>query len=80
MYDIVVFGANCGKCKKVEILFRKVIANHNFSATVTKNENWEDMATHNVTYVPTVMINGKIVFKGILPTEKQIIEIFNKNN
>lgn len=79
MREIIIFGANCGKCKKVEALFNKVISDHNIEASITKNENWEEMAIHNVTYVPSVMVNGKIVAKGIVPTENQILKLLNLN-
>jgi predicted thioredoxin/glutaredoxin len=77
MYEIVIFGAKCGKCKKVESLIKKVITDNHIEATTIKNESWEDMAFNNVTYIPSVMLDGKIVFKGIIPTENQILKLFN---
>jgi Thioredoxin domain len=71
---IVVFGANCGKCKKVESLIRAVISKWQLHADVTKCEDWDIMIQHNVTYLPTIMIDNVIKFKGIVPTEDDLIK------
>jgi hypothetical protein len=74
---IVVFGANCGKCKKAESLIRSVIAKLQLQADVTKCEDWDKMVKHNVTYLPTIMIDNIIKFKGIVPTENELIKSLN---
>ena len=70
---IVVFGANCGKCKKAEA----VLAKFHLHADVTKCEDWDVMVKHNVTYLPTIMIDDVIKFKGIVPSEKEFIKSLN---
>lgn len=74
---IVVFGANCGKCKKAELLIRSVIAKLQLKAEVTKCEDWDIMVKNNVTYLPTIMIDNVIKFKGIVPSENQLIKSLN---
>lgn len=74
---IVVFGANCGKCKKAEALIRSVINKLQVQANVTKCEDWDVMVKHNVTYLPTIMIDNVIKFKGIVPTENELIKSLN---
>lgn len=72
--EVIIFGANCGKCKKTESLIRSVILKNNFPVAVHKSENWEEMILHNITYLPTVVIDGKIRFKGIVPGEIELIK------
>lgn len=72
--NIVVFGANCGKCKKAEALIRSVINKLQLQANVIKCEDWDVMVKHNVTYLPTIMIDDVIKFKGIVPKENEFIK------
>ncbi|MBK8348096.1 MAG: thioredoxin family protein [Saprospiraceae bacterium] len=74
---IVVFGANCGKCKKAEALIRSVISKLQLQADVTKCEDWDIMVQHNVTYLPTIMIDNVIKFKGVVPAENELIRAIN---
>ncbi len=75
--QIVVFGANCGKCKKAETLIRSVINKLKLHADITKCEDWDVMVKHNVTYLPTIMIDNVIKFKGIVPSENELIKSLN---
>ncbi|MBK9254053.1 MAG: thioredoxin family protein [Saprospiraceae bacterium] len=74
MKDIVIFGANCGKCKKAEAIIKSVITKYDLKANITKCENLEVMIQHNVSYLPSIMINNVIKFKGIVPTEKEFLK------
>lgn len=75
MKRIVLFGANCGKCKKTEANLRAVIEKCNLDAVLVKSEDVEEMVKHNVCYLPTVLIDDKIYFKGIVPSEKDIMRV-----
>jgi hypothetical protein len=74
---IVIFGANCGKCKKAEALIRSLVSELHLNAEVSKCEDWEVMIKHDVTYFPTIMIDQKIRFKGIVPSKKELISILS---
>jgi hypothetical protein len=74
---IVVFGANCGKCKRAESIIRSAISKLQMQANITKCEDWDVMIQHNVTYLPTIMIDNVIKFKGIVPTENELIKALN---
>ena len=73
--DIVIFGANCGKCKRAEANIRAVIKNYNITANVSKCEDWEVMMQNNVTLLPAVMIDQVMLFKGIVPSEKELEKV-----
>lgn len=72
MKQVVLFGANCGKCKKVERMIRKVIQAEGIAIDFTKTEDLETMMQHQVHYLPSVMIDQKVCFKGTIPSEKEI--------
>lgn len=75
MKQIVLFGANCGKCKKAEKLIRKVLIDFNAPVAFEKSENLELMSAHQVIYLPSIMINNQIYFKGIVPSENQLRKV-----
>ncbi len=74
--NIVIFGANCGNCKRVESLIKSVIIKYKLQVEVTKCDDWEVMVRHNVLYLPTIMFDNVIKFKGIVPSEKELVKCF----
>lgn len=72
--DIVIFGANCRKCKNVEAVINSVVTKYELKANIAKCENLEVMIKHNVSYLPSIMIDNVIKFKGIVPTEKEFLK------
>ncbi|HQW00041.1 MAG: thioredoxin family protein [Chitinophagaceae bacterium] len=72
MKRIILFGANCAKCKKTEINLNNVIQKHNLNMIVEKIQDVQEMVKYNILYLPTVMIDNVILFKGIAPSEKEI--------
>lgn len=74
MKQIILFGANCGKCKKAEKIIRKVITDFDEPVAFEKSENLELMSAHQVMYLPSILINNKLHFKGIVPSEQQLIK------
>lgn len=74
MKQIVLFGANCGKCKKAEKIIRKVITDFAEPTVFEKSENLELMSAHQVVYLPSIMIDNKLYFKGTVPSEQQLIK------
>lgn len=75
MKQVILFGANCGKCKKVERIIRKVIQEEGLEVSFEKSEDLEMMMQHQVHYIPSVMIDQKVCFKGTVPTEKEILNL-----
>lgn len=74
MKQIVLFGANCGKCKKVERTIRKILEENEIDASFEKTEDLKIMMQHQVHYLPSVMIDQKVYFKGTVPSEKEILK------
>lgn len=75
MKRIVLFGADCGKCKKAEVNIKKAIAKSSLEITFEKIDDYEVMVNFDVYYLPTVMIDNVIVFKGVIPSENDISKL-----
>ena len=75
--EIVVLGTGCKKCKTLESLVNKVVSENNIEATITKEEDLMKIMEYGVMATPAMVINGKVVLKGRLPKEKEILELIN---
>ncbi|MBK8585349.1 MAG: thioredoxin family protein [Bacteroidetes bacterium] len=57
--------------QKEEINLNNVIQKHNLNMIVRKFKMFRKVK-YNILYLPTVMIDNVILFKGIAPSEKEI--------
>lgn len=76
--EILVLGANCTKCKRTEKRIRDIVNKYAISATVTYTTDAEAFTKYAVFSIPTVIINEKVVFRGSVPSNNQIIEALNQ--
>lgn len=72
--EVIVLGTGCAKCKTLETLVRKVVADNNIDATVTKEEDLMKIMEYGVMATPALVVNGEVKVKGRLPKEKDIIK------
>lgn len=73
--DIKVLGTGCKKCMTLEALVNKVVTENNIDATVTKVEDLMQIMTYGVMATPAIVVNGKVIVKGRLPKEAEILEL-----
>ena len=72
--EIKVYGPGCAKCKTTQAVVEKVIADNNLTITVTKVDDIMEMMQANILATPAVSIDGKMVFKGRIPSESEVLE------
>ena len=70
--DIKVFGPGCARCTQVEQLVRSVVEEKNCAAHVEKISDLQAIMTAGVMSTPGLMIDGKIVSSGRIPTREEI--------
>lgn len=70
--EIKILGPGCPKCKTLEKATREVVAENNFNATVTKVEDIMQIMSYNVIATPALVINEKVVIKGMVPSKEEI--------
>lgn len=72
--EIKVYGTGCVKCKTTHALVEKVIADNKLTITVTKVEDIMEMMQADIMSTPAIAIDGKVVFKGRIPSESEMLE------
>lgn len=69
MLDIKVLGPGCANCIKLENMCREVVAENNLEATIEKVTEVEDFWKYGVMLSPALVVNGKVLLQGKLPTK-----------
>lgn len=77
--DIKVLGPGCAKCKTLEKVTREVVEENGFDASVTKIEDIVQIMSYNILATPALVINGKVVFKGGVPSKEKIKELIESS-
>ena len=72
---IEVLGTGCPKCKSLEKATREVVAQNNIDATITKVEDIMEIMNFNVMTTPALVVNGKVVVKGRIPSNDELKQI-----
>ncbi|MBN2236907.1 MAG: TM0996/MTH895 family glutaredoxin-like protein [Bacteroidales bacterium] len=75
--EIKVLGTGCAKCKMLEKVTRETVIEANSSATVTKVEDIIDIMKYGILQTPALVIDGKVVLQGKVPSRAELIQIIN---
>lgn len=73
--NIQVLGTGCPKCKSLEKITREVVAEAGIEANVTKVEDIVEIMKFNVMTTPALVVDGKVVLKGRVPSNSELKEI-----
>jgi small redox-active disulfide protein 2 len=77
--EIKVLGTGCPKCKTLEQLTKDTVKKLGIDATISKVEDIVDIMNFGVMRTPALVINGKVVLSGRLPSENELNEILTSN-
>ncbi len=78
MLDIKVLGPGCPNCIKLENLVKEVAAELNIPAQIEKITEREKFLEYGIMMTPALIVNGKILVMGKIPT-KPTLENWLKN-
>ena len=78
MLDIKVLGPGCANCIKLENLVKEVVTENKLSATIEKISDREKFMDFGVLLTPGLVVNGKVLAMGKIPT-KQTLEHWFKD-
>ena len=70
--EIKILGTGCSKCKTLEEITRKVVKDNGIDATITKVEDIVEIMKYNIMTTPALVVNGKVVAKGRVPSAEEI--------
>jgi predicted DsbA family dithiol-disulfide isomerase len=66
-------------CKTLEARTVEALAALNMTATVEKIVEYADIATYGIMKTPGLVLDGKIVVQGHVPTVEKIMEILKSS-
>ena len=77
--EIKVLGTGCANCKTLEKLTINALAEMNIAANVEKVEDITKIMSYGIMRTPGLVINGKVVLTGKVPSIKELKEIIETN-
>ena len=72
--EIKVCGPGCANCSRAESIVREAVAAAGADAVIEKITDFAAMAKLGVLSTPAVVIDGRIMCAGRVPTEKEVQE------
>ncbi len=79
MIEVKVLGTGCARCKELEKMCKDVIAENNISAEVQKVTDLKDIMSYGIMQTPGLVINGKVMLSGKLPTKSTLLHWLKEN-
>jgi small redox-active disulfide protein 2 len=76
--EIKILGTGCSKCNTLEKRIRDVVSNNEIDATIIKVEDIMEIMKFNIMTTPALVIDGKVVTKGIIPSAEQIKQLLTR--
>jgi small redox-active disulfide protein 2 len=73
--EIKVLGPGCANCKRLYAEAEKAIAASGQTATLTKVEAIEEIAGYGILRTPGLVIDGRVVASGRIPTATEIVTL-----
>lgn len=71
--EIKVLGPGCAKCKATADMITRVAAEAGKEITLEKIEDMRQIVSFGVMTTPAVVIGGKVMHKGSVPTHDQVL-------
>lgn len=75
---IKILGPGCPKCKTLDKLTREVVEQNGIDATVEKVEDIVAIMNFGVMSTPALVIDGKVVLKGRVPSADELKTILTR--
>ena len=72
--DIKVLGSGCANCKNTLALVAEVAKSKGVNITLSKVEDMREIMAYGVMSTPGVVVNGKVVHAGGVPSRDKIAQ------
>ena len=76
---IKVLGTGCTKCNELKKLTREAATELGIDASIEKEEDIMKIMEYGVMRTPALMIDGKVVVSGRVPSEKDLKTLILNN-
>ena len=78
--EIKILGTGCPKCKTLEKTTRDAVTELGIDADISKVEDIVKIMTYGILHTPGLVVNGKVVLSGRLPSLAEVKALLSKNN
>ena len=75
--EIKILGTGCTKCKTLENLTREAVSELGITADIEKVEDIVRIMGYRIMQTPALVINGKVVLSGRIPSSKELKELLS---
>jgi small redox-active disulfide protein 2 len=73
--EIKVLGPGCKNCVTLDKITHEVVAELGIAATFEKVEDYAAIASYGVMSTPALVVDGKVILSGRVPTPNHLKEI-----
>lgn len=73
MLEIKILGSGCMNCKRLEEIVTKTAKELQIEISIEKITDYVKIAEYNVLATPGLVINGKVMSSGKIPSKAQIV-------
>lgn len=70
--DIKILGPGCMNCKRLEEVTKKAAAEVGEEVSITKITDYTEIIQYDILTTPGLVINGKVVSSGRIPSIEEI--------
>jgi len=77
--EIKILGTGCPKCRTLEKITREAVNEMGIAAEITKEEDIVRIMNYGIMNTPGLVINGKVIMSGRVPSPKEVKELIAKN-
>ena len=77
--EIKILGPGCPSCKALEKTVFNSLAELDIAADVSKVEDIVKIMGYGIMHTPALVINGKVVMSGRVPSASEVKEVLSKN-
>lgn len=72
---VKVLGPGCSKCKTTYKVVEKVVSDNALDVSLVKVEDIEEIMRYNIMSTPAIVVDGKVMMKGKVPTETEVKQL-----
>lgn len=78
MKNIKILGTGCPKCKKTIAIVEETVQKLGLDARVEKVEDIMEIMSYQVLSTPAIVIDGQVVFKGGVPSAREVTDLLSR--
>ncbi|MGK5088825.1 thioredoxin family protein [Bdellovibrionota bacterium FG-2] len=78
--NIKILGPGCANCKRLTVNTQEALKQLGIDASVTKIEDYAEIAKYGIMSTPALVIDEKVLFNGKVPSVSELAEIISKGN